>query len=168
MASTSIQNAAEKPWYAAYPESRSQPATLSRRELRDMIHGGKVPGRDLLIVDLRRTDHEVSQPFPTNGGTIAGSINLPAQTLHPTIPTLYNFMKAARIPLVVWFCGSSKGRGNRAAAWFADYIKEQNKEEAHTNIESKALLEGIKGWALAGDEFTDLMEGYDAAVWSKA
>ena len=57
--------------------------------------------------------------------------------------------------------GSSRGRGNRAAGWFADYIKEQN----NTEMESRILEEGINGWATGGDEYVRMMDEYDAAVW---
>jgi len=39
------------------------------------------------------------------GGTIRGSINLPAQSLWPTIPTLYEVFKAAGLRRIVWYCG---------------------------------------------------------------
>lgn len=53
---TAAKNA---PWYAAYPEARSSPATITRSDLLDMIETGKRPGVDFILVDLRRTDHEV-------------------------------------------------------------------------------------------------------------
>lgn len=124
------------------------------------------------------------------GGTIHGSINLPAQTLHPTIPTLYTLFSAAKIEKVIWYCGksisklrlgpqwensywydlnanltagSSRGRGNRAAGWFADFIA----EKGDTLMKSQTLEEGIKGWAVAGEEYVKLMDEYDEAVWTK-
>ncbi|CAN9163899.1 unnamed protein product [Alternaria alternata] len=47
----------------------------------------EISSRDYILIDLRRNDHE--------GGTIRDSINLPAQSLHPTIPTLYTLFKNA-------------------------------------------------------------------------
>lgn len=35
---------------------------------------------------------------------IRGSINLPAQSLYPTIPALYSLFKAADLRKIVWFC----------------------------------------------------------------
>jgi len=49
------------------------------------------------------------------------------------------------------------------AGWFADFIEEKGDSE----MESFALLEGVLGWATAGKDFTDLMEGYDEEVWQK-
>jgi len=43
--------------------------------------------------------------IPTQGGTILGSINLPAQSLYSTIPSLYNIFKAAGVRQVIWYCG---------------------------------------------------------------
>ena len=39
------------------------------------------------------------------GGTIHGSINLPAQSLYPTIPALYTLFKKAKVTSVIWYCG---------------------------------------------------------------
>jgi hypothetical protein len=33
-------------------------------------------------------------------------------------------------------------------------------------MRSVTLLEGIKGWARAGEEYTALMEGYEAEAWA--
>jgi arsenical-resistance protein 2 len=59
--------------------------------------------------------------------------------------------------------GSSRGRGNRAAGWFADYIA----EKGDTDMRSSALEEGIKGWATAGDEYVKFMDEYKEEVWTK-
>lgn len=129
----------------------------------DLIH--PVLGKDFLLVDLRREDHQVlylfsplrfpisSNPcsswplyikrreyrrekkqrdrngrrwrgnfppkrFPpaqrkTNsrnlfpqGGTIRGSLNLPAQTLHLSLPTLYEIFTASQIKMIIFYCGT--------------------------------------------------------------
>ena len=48
----------EPPWYAAYPQARSNPETISRSKLlaslKQSAKGGKIA-----LVDLRRTDYEV-------------------------------------------------------------------------------------------------------------
>lgn len=59
--------------------------------------------------------------------------------------------------------GSSQGRGHRAAGWFADYLKEQDDESR--GMESVILKGGVRGWACAGEEYVNLMDGYDAAIW---
>ena len=57
--------------------------------------------------------------------------------------------------------GSSRGRGNRAAGWFADHIG----SKGDGNMESLVLLGGIKGWATAGGEYLHWMDEYDGTVW---
>lgn len=59
--------------------------------------------------------------------------------------------------------GSSLGRGGRAAAWFQDHIEERGGEAA---MQSYTLLGGVKGWAAAGEEYTALMDGYEASAWA--
>ncbi|KAH6714567.1 Rhodanese-like domain-containing protein [Leptodontidium sp. MPI-SDFR-AT-0119] len=143
----------EKPWHAAYPAPKTTAAVITCEDLLSWMSEGNVAGKDFVLVDLRRTDFE--------GGTICGSINLPAQSLYPTIPSIYTLLSTAGVRIVIWYCGSSRGRGNRAAGWFADYIKEQHNIE----MESRTLERGIKGWATAGDEYVRMMVEYDAAVW---
>ncbi|CAJ2509035.1 Uu.00g140610.m01.CDS01 [Anthostomella pinea] len=159
--------AQEPPWYAAYPSPRTtEPASVSREEVLNMLRAGKI-GQDVVLVDLRRNDHEPLNPI-TQGGTIQCSINLPAQSLYPSIPTLYHLFKAAGVRQVIWYCvlpteGSSRGRGTRAAGWFNDHIQDQG----DADMESVILSGGIKGWAGAGGEFVEHMEGYEAEYWKQ-
>jgi arsenical-resistance protein 2 len=60
--------------------------------------------------------------------------------------------------------GSSRGRGSRAAAWFADHIVEQGNQR----MQSLVLREGVKGWAQAGAEYTEHMVEYDNKVWAES
>ncbi len=62
----------------------------------------------------------------------------------------------------VWL-GSSRGRGNRAAGWFDDYIQNQN----DPCMKSLTLVDGIKGWRDAGEEYIQLMDEYQDQVWQK-
>lgn len=59
--------------------------------------------------------------------------------------------------------GSCGGRGPRAAAWFKDYLVERGNK----SIKSMILEGGIKGWVKAGEEYIELMDEYDASVWTK-
>lgn len=61
---------------------------------------------------------------------------------------------------MAWYCGSSNGRGPRAAGWFADYVRSQGGEE---NVKSVVLEGGIKRWVKRG--WTESMVGFDAAAW---
>ena len=58
---------------------------------------------------------------------------------------------------------SSRGRGPRAAAWFSDYITDQG----DCNMQSLVLVEGIRGWATAGVEYTGQMDEYDESAWAQ-
>ncbi|KAL3463929.1 Rhodanese-like domain-containing protein [Aspergillus heterothallicus] len=149
----------EIPWHAAFPAPRTtNPPALPRETvLQWLTEGTKTPGADFLLVDLRRTDFE--------GGSIKGSLNLPAQSLYPTLPTLYSLVKKAGVRDVAFYCGSSAGRGTRAAGWFADYLAE--KGVADGDVKSWKLEGGIKGWVGAGEEYTKLMDGFDEKVWKK-
>ena len=183
-----------KAWHEAYPSPRTQsPPTVTREELLQWLQEGKKNGLDLLLVDLRRTDHEVNSTARVtqhNGdqvliggrqGSIRGSINLPAQSLYHSLPTLSTVCQNAGIKTMIWYCGkhfimhvlrccsccsalgSSRGRGTRAAGWFQDLLD----DEHVTDIKSTVLLDGVAGWARAGDEYTQLMQDYDAGLWSK-
>ncbi|KAI8648760.1 Rhodanese domain-containing protein [Fusarium keratoplasticum] len=70
--------------------------------------------------------------------------------------------KAARIHTIIWYCGSSQGRGLRAAGWFRDYLADQGDKEMRSVI----LRGGMKGWVTAGREYTNWIEEYDATKWS--
>lgn len=116
------------------------------------------------------------------GGTIKTSINLPAQSLYPNIPTLHTVFEAAGVKQIIWYCGksplvfisrshadlpwlppgSSTGRGTRAAGWFQDHIDSQGGGQMRSVI----LKGGIKGWVAAGAKFTEQMDGFDESAWS--
>ncbi|KAK4247912.1 Rhodanese-like domain-containing protein [Corynascus novoguineensis] len=149
-------SAAAAPWYAAYPAPKSEVVTISREEVLDLLKSTPLEKRDFVLVDLRRNDFE--------GGTIRGSINLPAQSLPLTLPSVYVMFKAAGLRKVIFYCGSSTGRGSRATGWLADHIADAGDKE----MKSLALAGGIKGWAAAGAEYVEWMDGYDAAVWAKS
>ena len=59
--------------------------------------------------------------------------------------------------------GSSKGRGTRAAGWFQDLLDDHQ----ISDITSATLVDGIAGWAQAGEEYTQFMQEYDSQAWSK-
>ncbi|MCJ1384717.1 hypothetical protein MMC17_007835 [Xylographa soralifera] len=132
-----------------------QPATISRAAVLRWFGDGKRSGQDFVLVDLRKGDHE--------GGTIRGSLNLPAQSLYPALETLHALLSAAGVGTVVWYCGSCGGRGTRAAGWFADLLRKRGDER----MESFALEGGIKGWVGGGDEYVELMHGFEAKAWKE-
>ncbi|EAA28186.1 hypothetical protein GE21DRAFT_8483 [Neurospora crassa] len=145
------------PWYAAYPEPQSDLMNISRAEVLEMLKGstGETAGKDFVLVDLRRDD--------CKGGTIRGSINLPAQSMYQTLPTIYDMFKAAGVKKAIFYCGTSRGRGSRAARWLSDYLVKIGDD----SIQSFALFEGIKGWANAGPEYVEFMDEHDGSVWER-
>ncbi|XXH04985.1 hypothetical protein Hte_011409 [Hypoxylon texense] len=155
---TNVTSTDPPPWHAAYPVPRcANPPSIDREEvLAMMAQSGNVAGRDYLLVDLRRADHK--------GGSIRGSLNLPAQSLYVAIPTLYQLVKAAGVHKVIWYCSQSRGRGPRAAGWFHDYLTDQGDNE----VQSLVLLQGITGWAAAGNHYTDWMDDYDPSAWKES
>ncbi|GJD03293.1 arsenate reductase [Colletotrichum higginsianum] len=113
--------------------------------------GNDTARRDFLLVDVRRNDFE--------GGTIATSINLPAQSLYQTRPIIHQLCKQAGIKRVIFYCGSSNGRGPRSANWLQDYFD----EVGETGIQSVILKGGIKGWVRKyGGR---MMDTYDERAW---
>ena len=56
---------------------------------------------------------------------------------------------------------TSRGRGNRAAAWFQDYLEEKK----DLTVRSAAVSEGILGWALAGSQYTQYIEEFEPEAW---
>lgn len=48
----------------------------------------------------------------------------------------------------MFYCGSSQGRGSRAASWAQEYIE----DNGVAGIRSYALEGGIKGWVKAAEE----------------
>ncbi|KAK3984618.1 arsenical-resistance protein 2 [Cladorrhinum sp. PSN332] len=145
-----------QPWHAAYPAPNSTGGEISRQEVLTLLRTVPPAQRDFVLVDLRRNDFE--------GGTIRGSINLPAQSLFPTLAALYDLWRKAGVKKVIFYCGSSRGRGSRATGWLADHIA---KEGDDAKMESLALVGGIKGWAGAGGEYVEWMDEYDEKVWNK-
>ncbi|KAK4222185.1 arsenical-resistance protein 2 [Podospora fimiseda] len=144
-----------QPWHAAYPAPQSTGGEITREKVLQLLKTVPLTERDFILVDLRRNDFE--------GGTIRGSINLPAQSLYPTLPALYTLWKKAGVKRVIFYCGSSRGRGSRATGWLADHIA----QDGNTEMDSLALVGGIKGWAAAGEEYVEWMDEYDEKVWKK-
>ncbi|WEW59258.1 hypothetical protein PRK78_004727 [Emydomyces testavorans] len=157
MASTNApppQTEEPPPWYASLPAPKHKADVISRTDILQWLPN-KPTTLEYVLVDVRRADHE--------GGTIAGSINLPAQSFYPSIPTVYAIFKQANVKKVIFYCGSSQGRGTRAGGWLADYLA----EHGDTEMQSLVLEGGIKGWVRAGEEYIKYIDGYDEAVWKR-
>ncbi|RPA72617.1 hypothetical protein BJ508DRAFT_419395 [Ascobolus immersus RN42] len=133
----------EKPWHAAFPKPSVEADYLpSEQVLEELKDEEKKKG--VLLVDLRRNDHD--------GKTIGDALNLPAQSLYTSIPTVVDLAIAANKPKIIYYCGQSLGRGSRAAAWTKEYIE---KKGLGDKVSSFALEGGIKGWVKNADEKPD-------------
>lgn len=81
-----------KPWHAAFPAPRTTAPIITRDEVPEDLSSG-----DLLLVDVRRTDFE--------GGTIKGSLNLPAHSFYLNRAVLLDLCKRAGVKRVAFYCG---------------------------------------------------------------
>ncbi|GJC90338.1 arsenate reductase [Colletotrichum tofieldiae] len=143
------------PWWAAFPAPKAKSPDIEADEVMGLLEAqaaaGKDTPRDFLLVDVRRNDFE--------GGTIATSINFPAQSLYQTRPIIHQLCKQAGIKRVIFYCGSSNGRGPRSANWLQDYFD----EVGETGVQSVILKGGIKGWVRKYG--SRKMDWYDEKAW---
>lgn len=92
-----------RPWWADLPEPRATCETIEIAEVMSLLEktlaGPKYEKRNFLLVDVRRNDWD--------GGTVATSINLPAQSLFQTRPVVYQLCKQAGIEKLIFYCGKT-------------------------------------------------------------
>ena len=48
------------PWHSAYPEPRSEPGSITREQVLQLLRQDTASGKAFMIIDLRRIDHEAS------------------------------------------------------------------------------------------------------------
>ncbi|GLB43152.1 putative ribosomal protein L11 methyltransferase (PrmA) [Lyophyllum shimeji] len=121
-------------WWDAYPKVKSSPALISSEELAALMLETRPSGpqHDLAVIDVRRDDHA--------GGHVRGSDNWPAQTFHDDLPAFLE--KYRHTSHVIFYCGSSSGRGPRCAGWYQDYLD----ETGTTTSTAYVLRGGVKAW----------------------
>ncbi|PNP46223.1 hypothetical protein TGAMA5MH_02258 [Trichoderma gamsii] len=112
---------------------------------------GQHAHRDFLLVDVRRTDWE--------GGTVATSVNFPAQSFYQTRGEVYQLCKQAGIKRVIFYCGSCGTRGPKCAGWFQEYLD----SIGETEMKALILRGGVKGWQKTYNG--QLMDHYDPGAW---
>ncbi|KAL7409076.1 hypothetical protein BDY24DRAFT_445208 [Mrakia frigida] len=126
-------------WFAHLPVPSSTPTPFSIDELHLLLEnesaGQMARGVDWIVVDVRRADIE-----PPNDFMIPSAVNFPAQTFYQTLPSLFPML--SKIPLVIFHCSSSAGRGPRCAGWYQDLL--DSKQE--TGSKALVLTGGIKAW----------------------
>ncbi|UKZ49057.1 hypothetical protein TrVGV298_003296 [Trichoderma virens] len=132
------------------PPSDVSCAVMEPSEVYEWIERTKAAGdhaqKDFLLVDVRRNDWE--------GGTIATSVNLPAQSFYHTRSGGISALQAG------WdqerSCGS---RGPKCAGWFQEYLNSVGEVEMTAAI----LKGGVKGWQKTYNGQN--MDHYDANAW---
>jgi arsenical-resistance protein 2 len=91
----------EAPWWEKFPvATRTAPTYSKETLLRQFNILGDILNAGTLLIDVRRTDHE--------GGTIRGSLNMPAQSFYMHMATLYRLCHGDGINVisrVMFYCG---------------------------------------------------------------
>ena len=93
----------EQPWYKAFPEPTETATSFKKENVLRLFHTiGDILNAGMLLIDLRRTDYE--------GGTIRGSLNIPAQSFYMNMATLYRLCKGDGVNVitrVLFYCGNA-------------------------------------------------------------
>ncbi|RFU77627.1 arsenate reductase arc2 [Trichoderma arundinaceum] len=143
------------PTFEDIPPSSVTCASIEPSEVYELIERFKEAGehgqKDFLLVDVRRTDWE--------GGTVATSINLPAQSFYQTRPAVYQLCKQAGVKKVIFYCGSCGTRGPKCAGWFQEYLN----SIGEVGMTAAILRGGVKGWQKTYNG--QLMDYYDPNAW---
>jgi len=85
---------------------------------------------------------------------VRSAINIPAQSFYPTRMSLVKVF--GNIPLVIFYCSSSNGRGPRCAGWFQDALD----EVGNKGSEGMVLVGGIKRWAGLHSDLTEPLKHF--------
>lgn len=124
-------------WWHIYGEPKTACNDMTVDQLLELYSSEKI-GTSFLVIDVRRSD--ISEMIP-------GAINLPAQSFPQALPSLmYSLSKVNKF---IFHCSSSKGRGPRAAGWFADELNKHLKGiDPSLSTEGRVfvLKGGINSW----------------------
>ncbi|KAG2357807.1 S-adenosyl-L-methionine-dependent methyltransferase [Suillus spraguei] len=112
-------------WWDAYPKDH-----LTSGEVANLLRD---PDRsDYAIIDVRENDRD--------GGHISRSVQWRADAFADSLNKFYD--EYGKTKQVIFYCGSSKGRGSRCAAWYQDYLN----GEGNTESRACVLEGGYRGW----------------------
>ncbi|EIW80452.1 NAD(P)-binding protein [Coniophora puteana RWD-64-598 SS2] len=129
-------------WKDAYPTPKSSPRQITAQEVAELLKSAPADRRahDFAVIDVRRDDHA--------GGHVRGSYQRAAQSFYDDLPEFLEKFKETN--KVIFYCGSSSGRGPLCAAWYQDYLN----EHGIGSSEALVMAGGAKAWlaAFAGDE----------------
>jgi ubiquinone/menaquinone biosynthesis C-methylase UbiE/rhodanese-related sulfurtransferase len=138
------EETALKSLWVAYPKAQSSPMIIHADEVAELIRDNTKTIADYAVIDVRRNDH--------GGGHVRGSYQCNAETFYDELATFFD--KFGNTKQVIFYCGSSTGRGPRCAGWYQDYLKEK---ETRTST-AYVLDGGVKGWLAkfeGQEEFVD-------------
>lgn len=116
-------------WWDAYPAFKSSAPLFTVEDLAELL---RAKAENVAVIDVRRNDHA--------GGHVRGSSQWHAQTFYDNLPKF--FEQHHNTEKVVFYCGSSMGRGPRCAGWYQDYLN----ETGTTTSTAYILQGGIKAW----------------------
>jgi len=146
-------------WWSVLPAPRAKCLEISTDDVMKMFDDMDIEPvpRPFLLVDVRKNDWE--------GGTIITSLNLPAQSFYQSRKTLLDLCDRASIKQVIFYCGSSSGRGPRCASWMQDYIDGISKFGRKPDLKVLVLEGGIKKWVK--DFEGSMVEGFEEKYWEQ-
>ncbi|KAH6908311.1 arsenite S-adenosylmethyltransferase [Coprinopsis sp. MPI-PUGE-AT-0042] len=128
-----LETALKRSW-DAYPEVKSTPPPLTNDDVAKMMLETPADKRDFVVIDVRRNDH--------GGGHVRDSEQWAAQTFYDHRSELFEKHKDKKS--VIFYCGSSNGRGPRCTGWYQDYLDDRG--EGATGTKAYVLQGGIKAW----------------------
>ncbi|KAF8896114.1 S-adenosyl-L-methionine-dependent methyltransferase [Infundibulicybe gibba] len=128
----------------AYPAVQSTPPVITAEAVASLIRDKSKNESGYAVIDVRRNDH--------GGGHVRGSHQWAAQTFYDDLPKF--FEKFGNTKEVIFYCGSSAGRGPRCAGWYQDYLD----AEGTQGSSAKILEGGIKGWLNKFPDQEDLVD----------
>ncbi|KAI9680996.1 MAG: hypothetical protein M1829_001076 [Trizodia sp. TS-e1964] len=157
-------------WHAKFPKPRAPPDGLNLRTL--TVAGllkaqlTKTPGKDFLVIDVRQPNYQ--------GGSIKGSLNLPAETFYHSRESLYALLRSAGVKFVVFYCDLYNNRSPRCASWFNDFIQDisgslewalKTMDVGNHSMSVFLLQGGLKAWVKGGARHIEEMDGFDRGYW---
>ncbi|KIJ11707.1 hypothetical protein PAXINDRAFT_171658 [Paxillus involutus ATCC 200175] len=102
-------------WWNAYPTPSSSLDALECEQVADLIKNPDTSTQSFVVIDVRRNDR--------GGGHVRGSVQCPAQTFYDDLPEFHENYKDTK--QVIFYCGSSNGRGPRCANWYHHFATPQ-------------------------------------------
>jgi arsenical-resistance protein 2 len=123
----------------------------------------------ILLIDVR------SEAFYPHGGTIRGSLHIPARGFWWNRGVVYELAYKADVE---WVCfvglddeddedeggGKTVSRAEVCAGWFADHVRGTVGDGDMQILVAEA---GLEGWVQGGEGFVTLMDGFERGVWEE-